>query len=651
MRRGVVSGRASAAALALAIVVSAAPPALAAGDDATRDAAPAGALPGSLGIGRAASEVGAPLRRTPAAGEEPGDEEPGDAAPTAAERAESDPVATLEAGLAAAGDGYDGFIVVVEDVGILDHVRSLLTRGRPADALDRGGEAVEAIGGRVERNLDGLLRAVVADLTVAEARALALDPAVRWISPNALVTLGSRRIVTDASHAFGNLFLWNLAVSDSAAADWAYLDYTALDRSYRFSSEGAGVDVFIVDSGIDAANVDIAARVVPSTEYSGGYFRISTDTVAPDADCNGHGTHVAGTVAGAASGIARGARVVPVKVFPDCARTTGYDNIIDGLSWIATQVAAAPERAYVVNMSLGGGASATLDAAVEALIGTDAEPGVTVVVAAGNDNIAVSLVSPARVADAITVGALGTTYCANQACDSTLLVHNERANYSNYGAGIDVMAPGTTTWSACAASNLLGAEFDTDGNFVRSIQKDCTAVVLDGVTYQLTAINGTSMAAPLVAGLAARYLGEEFAADGTIATPAQVRAAIVGGGIAGVLTEVNRSLGSSPNLVANTRFLEPTPTSPRVPVVTACSGGAASSGLLQLPDEGVGPFTWSVTAGTLPDGLTLSADGRITGSTTPATQVGTVTLQVEDPFGRTSSATFGRSAFPAGCTG
>jgi hypothetical protein len=116
-----------------------------------------------------------------------------------------------------------------------------------------------------------------------------------------------------------------------------------------------------------------------------------------------------------------------------------------------------------------------------------------------------------------------------------------------------------------------------------------------------------------------------------------------------VLTEAFVLLGGSPNLVANARFLEPAPSAPALPVVAACTGGAAASDLLQLPAEGVGPFTWSVTAGTLPDGLTLSADGRLTGSTTPSTQTGTVTVQVEDPFGRTASATFSRSAFPAGC--
>ena len=575
---------------------------------------------------------------------------PGDARP-ASERAEADPLATLEAELAAVGDAYDGFLVVVADVGLLDHLRSLLTTGRLADPLERGAERVAAVGGRVERDIDGLVTAVVADLTVDEARRLAVDPAVRWISPNATVGGVTRRVSTSATHTSGNLVLWNLAVADSVADDWGAASYYGLlDRSYVHSSDGAGVDVFVVDSGIDVANSDVADRVVPESEYADGYYRIDGDSVEPDADCNGHGTHVAGTIAGAASGIARRARVVPVKVFAECDRSGSYSGIIDALTWIGDQVGPTPTRPYVVNMSLGGPANSAFEAAVEALIGTEASPRVAVVVAGGNENVNVNLVAPARVPDAITVGALGNAECANESCTAINFYYDERATYSNYGAGVDLMAPGSNTWSACAASNLLTAVFDGNGDVIGYTQKECSDVTIDGTTYQLTALNGTSMAAPYVAGLAARYLGDRFDADGTVATPTEVRAALVGGAHSDVLSEAFVSLGGSPNLVANARFLEPAPSAPGVPVITACTGGAAASDLSQLPAEGVGPFTWSVTSGSLPTGLTLSADGRLTGSTTPSTQTGTVTLQVEDPFGRTASATFSRSAFPAGCS-
>ncbi len=647
MRRGAVVGRARAVALVLTVVGVLAPalPAAAAGPGGAPDAAPDVVLvePPSSRASRGGGGVG--TATVPVAPRTAVDRRP------AAERAEADPIRTLETELAAAGDAYDGFLVVVAEPGLTDHLRSLLTRGRLADALERGTARVRAVGGRVEGELDGLVTAVVADLTEAEARELALDPAVRWVSPNTLVTLDARRIATTASHLNGNLQLWNLAVADSAAADWAAAGayYGLLDRSYIHSSDGTGVDVFIMDSGIDAANLDVAARIVPESEYPSGYYRIAGDTVDPDEDCNGHGTHVAGTVAGAASGVARRARLVPVKVFPDCDGSTSYANIIDGLTWISDRVGPTPTRPYVVNMSLGGPGSTALDTAVEALIGTAEAPRVTVVAAGGNDNVNVSGVSPARVASAITVGALGNLECANEACTAIAFYYDERAGYSNYGAGVDLMAPGSTTWSACAATNLLETVFDGNGNPVGSTQKACTAVTVDGVTYQLTSLDGTSMAAPFVAGLAARYLGERLAADGTVATPAAVRAALVSGALPNVLTQAYVSLGGSPNLVANARFLEPVPSAPDLPVVTACAGGAAASRLRQLPADGVGPFTWSVTAGTLPDGLSLSADGRLTGATTPASQIGTVTLEVTDPFGRSESGTFARSAFPAGC--
>jgi subtilisin family serine protease len=572
---------------------------------------------------------------------------------TASERAQAAPVMTLERDLVAAGDAYDGFVVVLQDVGPMDHLRSLLTSGRRADALERGRDRVRSAGGVVTGELEGLLTAVIADLTPDEARVLATDPAVGWVSPNTIVDLGARRIVREASHTNGNLILWNLAVADSVATDWTvglgnarYSDL--LDRSYLSSSDGSGVDVFILDTGIDVTRLEFAGRIVPESEYPNGYFSILGDSIDPDDDCNGHGTHVAGTVAGAVSGVAPGARLVPVKVFPECARSTAIANVLDGLSWVSAQVGAVPSRPFVVNMSLGSGVNSTVDAAVEALIGTAASPRVTVVVAAGNSSINVANVSPARVADAITVGALGNLECANQACDSVFFYYDERASYSNFGAGVDIMAPGSATWSTCSTANLLDVVLDGNGQQVAA-QRACSDIVIGGVTYPLTPMNGTSMAAPFVAGLAARLLGDRFSADGTVLTPFEVRDALVAGAFEGVLDTSFYGLEGSPNRVANARFLEPEPGGVRLPVVAACSGGSAASRLLPLPASGVGPFLWEVTSGTLPDGLSLSQDGRITGAAVEGTALGSVTLRITDPFGRSASATFTRSDFPPGC--
>jgi subtilisin family serine protease len=560
---------------------------------------------------------------------------------------------TLERDLVAAGDVYDGFIVVLQDVGPMDHLRSLLTRGRRADALERGRERVRSAGGVVTGDLEGLLTAVVADLTPDEARVLVADPAVRWVSPNTIVDLGARRIVREASHTRGPLLHWNLAVGDSVATDWTVRFgnagyYDLLDRSYLFSSDGSGVDVFILDTGIEVTLAEFAGRIVPESEYPNGYFSIAGDSIDPDDDCNGHGTHVAGTVAGAVSGVAPGARLVPVKVFPECARSTALTNVLDGLSWVSEQVGAVPGRPFVVNMSLGSGGNSAIDAAVEALIGTTAAPRVTVVAAAGNESVDVSGVSPARVADAITVGALGNLECANQACDAVNFYYDERATYSNFGAGVDIMAPGSSTWSTCSTANLLDVVLDGNGDPVGA-NRDCSDISIGGVTYPLTPLNGTSMAAPFVAGLAARLLGDRFSADGTVLTPFEVRDAVVAGAFEGVLDTTFVSLGGSPNRVANARFLEPEPGGIALPVVTACSGGIVASSLLPLPASGVGPFLWEVTSGTLPDGLSLSQDGRITGSALEGIALGSVTLRITDPFGRSASATFARSDFPPGC--
>lgn len=578
----------------------------------------------------------------------------------AAERASADPYATFDEELAAAGSDYDGFIVVLAEPTLLDQIRSLLTLGRPVDVIARGARRVADAGGEVTADLEGLLTAVVADLTPAEARALIVDPAVRWVSPNALVTLDARRVAVTSSHTFTDFFLWGLAVLDSRSSAWldpddvAYLTYAGVrDRSYRYSSDGAGVDVFVVDSGVKASHPDLSGRVVAAAEYpaiagssfSAGYFRANTlsgpDPVLGDDDCNGHGTHVAATVGGSYLGVARSARIVPVKVFPGCGRSAPFSTIIEGLDWIREKVTAAPDRPYVVNMSLGGGANSALDAAVEALIDlpVDGGVGVTVVVAAGNDNISASLVSPARVADAITVGALGNAEAATGDCSGICFYHGERAGYSNHGSTVDIMAPGSVTFSACVTPNAQG------GTEAAPATSDCQTVTVDGVAIPVTPLNGTSMAAPHVAGLAARIVGDRFAADGTILTPAQVWSAIQSSALPDVLDETYVSLVGSPDLTLNSLGVEPLPTDLQLPAVVACFGSSGPSS--QLISGGVAPLSWSVTAGALPPTLELSSAGRLTGSASLTS--GSVTLQVTDVFGRSVSRVFLTTSLPLGC--
>ena len=148
--------------------------------------------------------------------------------------------------------------------------------------------------------------------------------------------------------------------------------------------------VYVLDTGVRSTHAEIAGRVQPG-------FTLIEDGSGTE-DCNGHGTHVAGTIAGTTYGVAKAATIVPVRVL-DCLGSGSLSAVIAGLDWVLTSNKGAPA---VVNMSLGGGASFTVDAAVQRVINS----GVPVVVAAGNSSADACASSPARVAGAITVGAI-----------------------------------------------------------------------------------------------------------------------------------------------------------------------------------------------------------------------------------------------------
>ena len=216
-----------------------------------------------------------------------------------------------------------------------------------------------------------------------------------------------------------------------------------LNSTYNVDGNAQGVPVYVVDTGVLASHQDFAGRV------KAGYTAVSDGKGTTD--CNGHGTHVAGTIAGTKYGIAKSASIIPVRVL-DCNGSRTTSTVIAGLDWVASQ----NPRNAVVNLSLGGGTSTALDDAINRVVNKD----IVVVVAAGNNNADACNYSPSRVPAAITVGA--TT---NQ---------DQRANYSNYGKCLDVFAPGSNITSDWYSSNTATA----------------TA-------------SGTSMASPHVAGLAA----------------------------------------------------------------------------------------------------------------------------------------------------
>lgn len=310
---------------------------------------------------------------------------------------------------------------------------------------------VEAVAGQaVTRTFEAALTGFVAELDPAAAAALASDPRVEFVERDLPVS----------------------ALATQSGAPWGLdrIDQrTGTDGAFTYSTTASGVTAYVIDTGIRTGHADFGGRATNGFDAFGG----------DGEDCNGHGTHVAGTVGGATYGVAKGVRLVGVRVL-DCEGSGFNSGVIAGVDWV-TANASGPS---VANMSLGGGASSALDAAVRNSIAS----GVTYAVAAGNEDQDACNVSPSRTAEALTVGATDTS--------------DRRASFSNYGACVDLFAPGVGIRSAWYTGNTATAS-----------------------------ISGTSMASPHVAGAAALFL-----ASSPGASPAQVSAAVLEAVSDGVVT-------------------------------------------------------------------------------------------------------------------
>ena len=252
-----------------------------------------------------------------------------------------------------------------------------------------------------------------------------------------------------------------------------------LDTQYRFNYTGAGVTAFIIDTGIRADHTEFTGRV------DTGFTAVSDGNGTND--CNGHGTHVSGTMGGSTWGVAKAVKLVPVRVL-DCSGSGSLSGVIAGIDWAS----GTTNRPAVANLSLGSSYSSTVNAAVAGAV----SKGITMVVAAGNSNANACNYSPASEPSAITVGATTSS--------------DARASYSNFGSCLDVFAPGSNITSAWLTS--------------------ATAT---------NTISGTSMASPHVAGVAALALQAN-----PQATPASVASFLVNNASLNKLT----SLGTgSPN--------------------------------------------------------------------------------------------------------
>ncbi len=232
---------------------------------------------------------------------------------------------------------------------------------------------------------------------------------------------------------------------------------TTINSSYSYTSTGSGVTAYVIDTGISSSN--------PNDDFTGrfaGPVNYTSDT--SPYDCNGHGTHVAGTIGGTIYGVAKNVSIVAVKVL-NCSGSGSTSGVIAGLNYVKANAS----KPAVANMSLGGSISKTLDTAVKNLVIS----GVTVVVAAGNDGKSACNSSPARVAEAITVAASDR--------------NDKFAFWSNYGSCVDVIAPGVSITSDWPADVPLDSKVPT-------------------VFGTINTISGTSMASPHVAGAVARFL-------------------------------------------------------------------------------------------------------------------------------------------------
>ncbi|MFF0428267.1 S8 family peptidase [Streptomyces sp. NPDC004520] len=316
-------------------------------------------------------------------------------------------------------------------------------------ASAKGRNLIAGYDGTVRKTFGSALNGYTATLGAAEARRLAADPAVASVEQNQVVR-------ADATQANAP---WGLDRIDQADLP--------LSGTYTYpDSAGGGVTAYVIDTGVRITHSEIAGRAV------NGYDAVDGDSVAQDG--NGHGTHVATTIAGSTYGVAKAAKIVAVRVLDNNGSGTTA-GVIAGIDWVtANHAAGAPA---VANLSLGGGASTALDNAVKNSIAD----GVTYAVAAGNSGTNASSSSPARVAAALTVGATSNT--------------DAKASWSNYGSVLDLFAPGVSITAGWNTS-------DTATN----------------------TISGTSMATPHVAGAAAVYL-----AGHPSATPAQVATALVNG--------------------------------------------------------------------------------------------------------------------------
>ncbi|MBV1911338.1 MAG: S8 family serine peptidase, partial [Kangiellaceae bacterium] len=342
-------------------------------------------------------------------------------------------------------------------------------------------EIAASVSARVTRQYSNKVNGFVLEMSQSQVGILRQDKRILMVEQDQIMNISATQINPT----------WGLDRIDQADLP--------LSDSYTYTPDGTGVNSYIIDTGILISHADFSNRAVSGWDF--------VDNDSDATDCNGHGTHVAGTVGGDTWGVAKNTRLTAIRVL-GCNGSGTNSGVIAGVDWVAAN-ASLPA---VANMSLGGGNSIALDTAVNNAIAS----GITFVVAAGNSNINACSGSPNRVPNALTVAASTNT--------------DSRSSFSNWGACVDIFAPGsdiTSTWS--------------NGG--------------------INTISGTSMAAPHVAGAAALFL-QAYPSS----SPAEVAE-----GLAGFATENKiANPNGAPNRLLNIEFdadtIIPPPVDPVDPV-------------------------------------------------------------------------------------
>lgn len=324
--------------------------------------------------------------------------------------------------------------------------------------------SVEDTDSPIISDLLGIFNGYAGEFSPTDLAALQASPDVEFIEPQQVYNITDQQ--TDAT--------WGLQSISTQAQVGDYSQILNTDFTYSYSQpSGDGVTIYILDTGILTTHPEFEDRA--TFGYAAGSMQMM--------DGHGHGTHCAGTAAGKTYGVAKKANLLAVKVLGDNGQGVTSD-IIDGVNWAVSNIQTTGKPS-IVSMSLGGGTSDALDAAVTAGINA----GITFVVSAGNSAVDASTQSPARVADAITVAAANMT--------------NSAAYFTNFGSVVDIWAPGVniiSAWPFAPNTRVL---------------------------------SGTSMATPHISGLAAYFLSKD-----TSLNPAALASKITGLGRSNILTGV-----------------------------------------------------------------------------------------------------------------